>query len=164
MTKLPSKSLITHQEKSSSVLESERREILNDLQSSQNKDGPQIGFKASSEEEKYQEGLMVDRSPSGHLHDTIQNRRQLNKSLEKKQVQLKIENYDKKILKGRGSSSDVKRVGRIAAELLKTTKNQENRSNVFQLLREGSLSLKKDPKPANPIRKSQFHNANSPNE
>lgn len=105
-----------------------------------------------SDNEVYQKknkGKTLQRSGSGIVSKNLENRKAIQKNQEKLTIEAKIQNYDEEIKRRRGSSPEREMVVEVANDLIKKTKDQKNRSNVFQLIRGGSLSYyvqnKKDP-------------------
>lgn len=88
--------------------------------------------------------IQIFKFPSGGEEKNKNNRLGRSRQLEKELILKKIEMYDSENEKSRNSSTERIKVSEIAKDLIDTTKSQVNRSNVIQLLRDGSLSRRKE--------------------
>lgn len=118
------------------------------------------GMKTLTKEKDF----LVERSASGEVLDNSQSRKQIKLDLGAMQSAKKIAEYDEKLARARGRSEERKKISIIAEELVSQTKNQKNRSNMVQLLRNGSLSVGKAVNQVRPLVSSQAKSDQAPKE
>lgn len=93
---------------------------------------------SQEEKQKDQRDLLV-RSQTGHIQMNNHNKTAKMRAELKNSFELKVLEYDRELERSRGSSAERLQVTKIAGELTKLTRDQPNRSNVTQLLKNKSL-------------------------